>query len=109
MKKTIKRVTVCVEIEPVERLARYLKAAGISVSKYFNDFIIQSVQGIDALKMPKNPSEMTLSEAALLIGRIAALPDEVKVKIDYLVQDARSVIDSALSKEKKRIEKKHSK
>src|SRR5450759_4245397 len=94
MKK--KRFTFCIDPEPMERLQGYLQRAGIPMSQYFNAFVIQTLQGLDALKIPQDPSMMTLGDANLLIGRIALLPDDVKVKIDYLVKDARSVIDLSL-------------
>ena len=106
--KIKKRVTVCVDIEPMERLTGYLKKAGISVSHFLNEFIIQTVQGLDDLKISKDSSKMTLGEASLLIGRIAILPDKVKVKVDSLVKDAQSVLDGVLLREVKKVEKKKS-
>lgn len=103
-----KRFIVYMDFEPVERLRSYLQKAGIPMSQFFNAFVIQSVQGLDDLKFPKDLSKMTLSEAASMIGRIAILPDKVKVKVDSLVKDAQSVLDGALLREVKKVEKKKS-
>ena|SRR5664280_770443 len=111
MKKRIqkKRFTFCIDPESMERLQGYLQKAGIPMSQFFNAFIIQTLQGLDDLKIPQDPSKMTLGEAALMLGRVAALPDKVKVKVDSLVDDAQSDLDSALSRKVKKVEKKHSK
>lgn len=80
MKKIIKkRMVFCLDIEPMERLKGYLQRAGIPMSQFFNAFAIQTADALDGLKVPKDPSEMTLSEAAGLFGRLAAGPDKAKM------------------------------
>jgi hypothetical protein len=84
MKRTdVKRVTVYIDVEPMERLQNYLDKAGISMTAFFNSFVKQTVDGLDGLKIP-DPSEMTLGEVAAAFGRIAAGPERAKIKKGYI-------------------------
>jgi len=96
MKKIIKkRMIFCIDVEPMERLKSYLQRAGIPMSQFFNAFVIQTADALDGLKVSKPLSEMTLSEAAGVLGRIAYLSDNPKVKKGF--------------EEIKKVEKKNSK
>lgn len=81
MKKIIKkRMVFCLDAGPMERLKSYLQRAGIPVSQFLNAFVIQTADALDGLKVSKPLSEMTLSEAAGMLGRIADLSDSLKIK-----------------------------
>ena len=70
--------------EPLDRLKVYLQAAGIPLSRFLNAFIKQTVDGLDGLNISKDPSEMTLGEAAAVFGRLAAGPDKEKMKKGFI-------------------------
>jgi len=100
MKKRIqkKRFTFCIDPESMERLQSYLQKAGIPMSQFFNAFVIQTLQGLDKLKIPKDPSTMTLRDAALMFGRLDDWSDKAKFKMKKKIDVEMKKFESKQSK-----------
>lgn len=82
--KNKKKVQLSLDEQPLERLRGYLQRAGIPMSQFVNAFIKQTADGLDGLGIPKDPSEMTLGEAAAVFGRLAAGADKAKMKKGFI-------------------------
>ncbi len=65
-----KNFTVSLDKENVERLQAYLAASGMTFSGYLRGAVNEFVAALDNTRLPDRVEDLTLGEAASLVGRM---------------------------------------